>query len=351
MTSLFLQWWPGLVAGITGSSGKTTTTALTDAIFTAAGRKHVLGGNIGVGLLSLLPQASPDTWAVLEISHTQLTLVSKSPNVGALLNVTPNHLDQFTWDEYVELKTHIFSYQSPSDAEDPESRALVPKAVARRFMFGIDGDHGSDGAFARDGAVHWRRDGRAVPVVSVEAIPLRGRHNVANVAAATAIAAACGIEPEAVTTAVRGFRAPPHRIELAATAGGVRYYNDSIATTPERTLAALRSFDERIVLLLGGRDKHLPLEDLAGEAARRCRAVICFGEARDLLAGAMTAAGVRVEAVDQLPDAVEAARRIARDGDVVLMSPACTSFDAYPNFEKRGEHFRSLVSRLTEVPA
>jgi UDP-N-acetylmuramoylalanine--D-glutamate ligase len=113
----------------------------------------------------------------------------------------------------------------------------------------------------------------------------------------------------------------------------------------------LRSFDERIVLLLGGRDKHLPLEELAAEAARRCRAVICFGEARDLLAGAMTAAGVHAEIVDQLPDAVEAARRLARDGDVVLMSPACTSFDAYPNFEKRGEHFRSLVSRLAEVPA
>ncbi len=134
MTSLFFQWWPGPIAGITGSCGKTTTTSLTDAVFTAAGRKHVLGGNIGVGLLSLLPQASPDTWAVLEISHTQLTLARRSPKVACLLNVTPNHLDQFTWDEYVELKTHIFAYQSTSDAcvfnaDDPVSQRVEAKGL------------------------------------------------------------------------------------------------------------------------------------------------------------------------------------------------------------------------------
>lgn len=351
MTSLFLEWWPGPVAGITGSSGKTTTTSLTDAIFTAAGRKHVLGGNIGVGLLSLLPQASPDTWAVLEISHTQLTLVRRSPHVACLLNVTPNHLDQFTWDEYVGLKKQIFAYQGPSDAcvfnaGDAVSRNLVSSARSRRFLFGIDGDHGSDGAFVSDGVLMWRREGATRPVLPVGDIGLRGRHNLANVAAATAIAAACDIGPEAVAEAVRAFHAPPHRIELVATVSGVSYYNDSIATTPERTLAALRSFEEPIVLLVGGRDKHLPLEELAEEAGRGCRAVVCFGEARDLLAGAMLASGRPVERVDHLPQALDLAASLAMPGDVVVMSPACTSFDEYPNFERRGEHFRALVAEL-----
>jgi len=369
MTSLFMQRWPGQICGITGSSGKTTATALTDAIFTAAGREHVLGGNIGVGLLSLLPssdqgQGNPrlesrgdeKTWAVMEISHTQLTLVKRSPNVACLLNVTPNHLDQFTWEEYVELKSHIFAYQSPGDAcvfnaEDKVSQELRPKAAARQYLFAIDGDHGADGAFVSADKLMWRREGRTEAVVALEDIRLRGRHNVANVAAAAAVAAACGIEAEAVARAVRAFRAPPHRIELVQTVDGVTYYDDSIATTPERTMAALRSFEEPIVLLLGGRDKHLPLAELAEEAGRRCRAVVCFGEARELLAAAMVASGKPVERVDQLVDAVRAARALAKQGDAVVMSPACTSFDAYPNFERRGEHFRALVGELATAGA
>jgi UDP-N-acetylmuramoylalanine--D-glutamate ligase len=356
MTSLFLKWWPGPTCGITGSSGKTTTTSLTDAIFSAAGRDHVTGGNIGVGLLSLMPRAKSDRWAVLEMSHTQLTLVRQSPKVGALLNVTPNHLDQFTWDEYVELKTHIFSFQSSNDAcvfnaEDRVSQELMPRAEGRRYLFGIERDHGEDGAFVKDQRLLMRRDGHLDEVLHVDDIHLRGRHNVANVAAAAAIVAACGIGPKAVAAAVRDFRAPAHRIELVERIDGVAYYNDSIATTPERTLAALRSFEEPIVLLVGGRDKHLPLGDLAAEAGRRCRAVVCFGEARDLLADAMAASGRPVQKVDELPAAVEAARHLARAGDVVLMSPACTSFDAYPNFERRGEHFRSLVRALVTTGA
>jgi UDP-N-acetylmuramoylalanine--D-glutamate ligase len=154
-----------------------------------------------------------------------------------------------------------------------------------------------------------------------------------------------------VARAVRAFQAPPHRIELVQTLHGVAYYDDSIATTPERTMAALRSFEEPIVLLLGGLDKHLPLADLAEEAGRRCRAVVCFGEARDLLADAMVASGKAVELVDQLTDAVHAAQALAKPGDVVVMSPACTSFDAYPNFERRGEHFRALVGELAAAGA
>ncbi|MPZ49930.1 MAG: UDP-N-acetylmuramoyl-L-alanine--D-glutamate ligase [Dehalococcoidia bacterium] len=417
MTSLFLEMYPGPILGITGSSGKTTTTSLVDAIFTAANRGHVFGGNVGIGALSLLdavqgpqrteqksmpggsatgivPEAndiseprpmprpsgrgaapqnaargvgageevgrtplsdqsrdSEPPWAVLEISHTQLVLTKRSPNVAALLNVTPNHLDQFSWDEYVDLKRKIYSLQSQEDAavfnaDDPVSRDLRPEARGRVFLFSVEGDHDTDGAFLRDGTIFWRRDGRTEPVLPAAEVPLRGFHNVANATAATAIAAACNIAPEAVAAAIRAFRAPPHRLEFVARVRDVDYYNDSIATAPERTLAALRSFDQPIVLLLGGRDKKLPLEDLVAEAKRRCRAIICFGESGALFAAACQDGGIPIESVATLAQAVEAAARRAQPGDIVLLSPACTSFDAYANFEQRGTDFRRLVGLL-----
>ena len=360
MTGLFLDLFPGPVVGVTGSSGKTTTTSLLDAIFTAAGRRHVLGGNIGLGLMSLLPEkregAASKTWAVLEVSHTQLLLTERSPRVAGLLNVTPNHLDQFSWEEYVALKRKIFAFQGPQDgavfnADDPVSRDLRPAARGRAFLFSVEADPGADGAFLADGVVYWRRDGHTEPAVKVDDIPLRGSHNVANVVAATALAAACDIGPAAVATAVQSFRAPEHRLEFVARVRDVDYYNDSIATAPERTLAALLAFEEPVVLLLGGRDKNLPLDDMLGAVAQRCRAVICFGESGRMLADAAQATNVPIDRTDTLALAVDAAARLAREGDVVLLSPACTSFDAFDNFEQRGIEFRRLVALLQEAPA
>jgi UDP-N-acetylmuramoylalanine--D-glutamate ligase len=351
MTTLFLDLFPGPVLGITGSSGKTTTTALMDAIFTAAGREHVSGGNIGHGLLSLLGGANASTWGVLEISHTQLVLTERSPQVAALLRVTPNHLDQFTWEQYVELKRKIFAFQGPDgvavfNADDPVTRELMATARGETLLFSVEGDHGRDGAYLWEGRIFWRRRGNRELVLDASEIPLRGFHNVANVTGAAAIAAACDIGPEAVATAVREFKAPEHRLEFVATVRGVSYYNDSIATAPERTLAALRSFEEPVVLLLGGRDKNLPMEQMLEEAAKRCRAVICFGEAGVMLAAAAERAGLRARQCASLSEAVEEAQRLAQIGDVVLLSPACTSFDAYDNFEQRGIDFRRLVGLL-----
>ena len=351
MTELFLESYPGRVVGITGSSGKTTTTSLVDAIFTAAKRDHVLGGNIGLGLMQLLDQARADRWAVLEVSHTQLVLMDRSPHVAALLRVTPNHLDQFTWDEYVALKAKIFQFQTLDDsvvfnADDPVSNELRPRARGRVFEFSVEADPGADGAFLKDGCIFWRRDGVTQPVLRAEEIPLRGFHNVANVTAATAIAAACDIGPDAVAPAVRAFKAPEHRLELVARKRDVDYYNDSIATAPERTVAALRSFDEPIVLLLGGREKNLPLQEMVELIALRCRAVVCFGEAGALMARAVEPTGLPLDRVITLSDAVGAAAKRAQAGDVVLLSPACTSFDAYENFEQRGADFRRLVGLL-----
>lgn len=351
MTSLFFEKYPGPIVGITGSSGKTTTTALVDAMFTAAGREHVTGGNIGVGLMGLLEGAQRTTPAVLEISHTQLQLLEQSPQVAALTNVTPNHLDQFTWDEYVALKRRIFEFQPPGaacvfNADDPVSRELAPDAPGDVLLFSLGGDHGMSGSWVQNGLVCLRREGRSYRALQVSDIPLRGQHNVANVAAATAVASACGLTPDVVARAVLDFKPPAHRLEPVATVNEVDYFNDSIATAPERTLAALRSFEEPVVLLLGGREKQLPLEHMLTEAKRSCRAVVCFGEAGVMLAEAVEAAGIEVRRVQTVAEAVEAASKLAQAGDVVLLSPACTSFDAYENFEARGEDFREHVGRL-----
>ncbi len=359
MMRLFLNLCAGPVVGITGSSGKSTTTSLVDAMFAAASKRHVVGGNIGVGLLSLLDEITPETWVVLEVSHTQLELTTKSPHVACVLNVTPNHLDRYSWESYVDLKRNILRYQTADDVavlgyDNAVSRALASEARGKVVFFSDGADLPGPAALAIDDALVWRDGGSDKAVLPLAAIPLRGRHNVSNVLAATAVASSCGIGVDAIAAAVRNFKAVPHRLEYVASIDGVAYYNDSIATTPERTLAGMRSFSEPLVLLLGGREKKLPLAEMASEACERCRAIVVFGEARETLVAAALAASDAVgskerpaiETVELLADAVEAAKAAARPGDVVLLSPACTSFDAYDNFEERGKHFRRLVLEM-----
>jgi UDP-N-acetylmuramoylalanine--D-glutamate ligase len=205
-----------------------------------------------------------------------------------------------------------------------------------------------DGAMVEDGRIVRVLDGVAAPVMERGEIALRGDHNVENVVNAVAVAAQLDVDIEATAAAVRGFTGVPHRLEPIGSANGVTYINDSIATTPERTVAGLRAFEEPLVLLLGGRDKHLPLEELTEEIGRRCRAVVTFGEAAELFAGAARAAGagVTVRSVEDVASAVREAAELARPGDVVLFAPAGTSFDAYRNFELRGRAFRDAVAEL-----
>ncbi len=358
MMALFLELCPGPVVGITGSNGKTTTTALLGEMFRYEGLPHVVGGNIGVGLLETLPLVRPYTWAVLEISHTQLQLTSRSPHVAAVLNITPNHLDRFAWDQYRALKANIVRYQGPGDwavlgYDCEESKSLAAKVASRVVFFSVQDIEG-EGAFVQRGYAVWRCGGRQRRLFPVSTVRLPGHHNLENALAAAAMACVCGISPESIARAVATFRGVEHRLELVASAEGIEYYNDSIATTPERTLAGMRCFDRPLVLLLGGRDKHLPLEELAEEACRRCRAVVFFGESGPKLEEAVAEAAWRLPPEARpvlvlerdLEGAVAAARRLARPGDVVLLSPACTSFDAYENFEERGRHFRALVQSL-----
>jgi len=363
MLSLYMDLCPGPVVGITGSSGKTTTTALVGKMMEAEGLPHLVGGNIGVGLLENLPRIRPYTWSVLEVSHTQLQLLRRSPHIGAVLNITPNHLDRFTWEEYKALKARLVAHMGPGDVavlgyDDPEARALAARLGDRAVFFSLRGEV-ERGVGVRRGRAYWFWDGRARPLFPLSAVRLRGEHNLLNALAAAAIACVCGLSPQAIARAAATFRGVEHRLELVAQVDGVAYYNDSIATTPQRALAALRSFQEPVVLLLGGRDKHLPLEELAEEAVRRCRAVVLFGEAAPKLEAALQEAmarhgdcpGPSLVRVGPLEEAVEAARALARPGDVVLLSPACTSYDAYENFEERGRHFRELVLRTAREAA
>ena len=361
MLQIFLALCPGPVVGITGSSGKTTTTALVGEMFRAEGIPHFVGGNIGVGLLDHLEEIRAYTWVVLEISHTQLQMMERSPHVACVLNVTPNHLDRFAWEEYRELKGNILRYQETSDyavlgLDDPEARALADACRGQRLWFTMADDMPGDGVFVREGWAVWRARDFQQRLFPLAALPLRGRHNQANAVAAAAVARACGLSPRAVAAAVASFAGVPHRLEYVASVDGAHYYNDSIATTPERTLAGLRSFNEPLLLLLGGRDKHLPLEELAEEACRRCRAIVFFGQSGPKLEEAVAAAAARLPQKERpsllrlstLTEAVETAHRLARAGDVVLLSPACTSFDAYNNFEERGQHFRQLILAMVK---
>jgi UDP-N-acetylmuramoylalanine--D-glutamate ligase len=357
MVGLFLELAPGPVIGITGSSGKTTTTALVAEMLRADERDVFVGGNIGVGLLDHLVDLRPYTWSVLETSHTQLQLTDRSPHIAAVLNITPNHLDRFSWDDYRRLKGNLIRYQEAGDIailgyDDPESRALASEVRGRLIWFTMGSRAPGDAVFVRNGIAMSRWNGLEEPLFSLSSVQLRGRHNQENALAAAAIALAAGVSPDAIACAVGSFRGVQHRLELIAEVDGAKYYNDSIATTPERTVAGLRSFEQPIVLLLGGRDKNLPMAEMAREALARCRGIVLFGEAAGLLEAALgrepNPRNVPVIRTSDLDQAVSAARTLAQPGDVVLLSPACTSYDAYDNFERRGEHFRSLVRGWAE---
>lgn len=348
---LFLQLCPGRVIGITGSSGKSTTTALVGAIAAQSGQPFIVGGNIGEALLGRLDEIASSTNVILEISHTQLQYTDRSPAIAAVTNITPNHLDQFSWDEYVGLKRNIIAHQGREDvavlnADDHTSRALMASVRGRLVRTSISAEVDGDGAWLDHADVVVRHGNRASAVLSEGDIRLRGRHNLANVVMACAIAAEAGFSVDAMRGGVRGFRGVPHRLEVVGRASGATWVNDSIATSPERTIAGLRAFTEPVVLLLGGREKNLPLDQLQELARERCRAVICFGEAGPLFHDAMKSAVAEARIVPTLDEAVVAAASLVQPGDVVLLSPAGTSFDAYPNFEARGEAFRELVAGL-----
>lgn len=348
--------------GITGSAGKTTTTTLVGRMLAAATAVAWVGGNIGNPLIADAAHMSPEDWVVLELSSFQLEIMTRSTRVAAVLNITPNHLDRHgTMEAYIAAKSSLLRHQPPDGvavlgAEDAKARDLAGLVRGRRAYFGAD-IAGAEGAQLRGDALVWRWDGREHEIGAVSDIALRGRHNRLNVLAACAITgAALALRGASAATALaamraglQGFTGVEHRLEFVRELGGARWYNDSIASAPERVLAALHSFDEPVVLLLGGRDKKLPWEALARLVRTRVRHAVLFGEAGPLIQDALVAAGVgpaEHTRCDRLADAVTVAARHARPGDVVLLSPGCTSFDEFKDFAERGERFKHWVREL-----
>jgi UDP-N-acetylmuramoylalanine--D-glutamate ligase len=360
-SQLFLEACPALVVGITGSAGKTTTTSLVGrmaaANFEGKKRRAWVGGNIGQPLIKDLPSIRSDDLVVMELSSFQLELMSSSPGVAALLNLTPNHLDRHkSMDIYTAAKTRIFEFQGREDTavlgrEDAGSWSLREKVRARLMSFGLDELEAGDGTYVANGAVRLRMDEEDIEICALETIELRGEHNLLNVLAACSISAAAGISPESMALGVLGFRGVPHRLEYVRSLNGVDWYNDSIATAPERAIAAIQAFDEPLVLLAGGRDKDLAWDEFAALVCERVSHLILFGEAAEKISRAIDeqrkrACDVRVQIFPQLEPAVRAAASVAEEGDVVLLAPGGTSFDEFKNFEERGEHFRGWVEQL-----
>lgn len=358
----FMLRCPAPVLGITGSAGKTTTTALTGAMCRESGRQTWVGGNIGRPLISDLEQMDAGDLVVQELSSFQLELWDpafghervKSPQVAAVLNITPNHLDRHeTMEAYISAKANILRHQTADDvavlsADDSGAMQLQPLVRGRLRTFSLK-EQVNDGAYMRAGQVWLRDESSETVVCEVGEVRLRGRHNVLNVLAAITLASSAGVGIEAMRRAIRDFSGVAHRLEPVATVRGVQYVNDSIATAPERALAAINAFEEPLVLLAGGRDKKMDWDAWAQQMARRARHIILFGDLAPALEERLSqepALQAGLTRASSLEEAVEKASCVAQPGDVVLLSPGGTSYDAYVDFEERGEHFRQLVKAL-----
>jgi UDP-N-acetylmuramoylalanine--D-glutamate ligase len=379
---LTLNHCPVPVIGVTGSAGKTTTTTLVGLMLEAEGFTVHVGGNIGTPLIDRLDAIRSGDKVVMELSSFQLELFDRSPDIAAVLNITPNHLDRHpSMSHYAAAKANILQYQSPGDAcilnaDDAytgawlrSGRCQIDAGVgqpavyfplfAGRLAFSLS-DPVTSGAFLSGNALVWRRPGLPDAIICRAGdLQLRGRHNVANILAAACIAGTAGASAAAMRAVATTFGGVEHRLEVVRRRNGVLWINDSIATAPERTAAALRSFEETIILLLGGRDKNLPWDECIAEVVARAgdapqvRQVILFGEAAGLIQAAFEARrrshedpAVPIVACADLEQAVRLAAGAAQSGDVVLLAPGGTSFDAYPDFEARGRHFRALVEAL-----
>jgi UDP-N-acetylmuramoylalanine--D-glutamate ligase len=356
----FLQ---GRVIAITGSNGKTTTTALTGEILAKSGKKTLVGGNIGTPVISLVDQSTPDSLTVLEISSFQLETIQQfRPWIAAILNITPDHLDRHrTFQVYVDAKARIFENQRPAgvgtnaegdfavlNADDPTCAALKDKVKGSLCWFSRKKPVES-GACLQGDQIVFRHNGREQSVLARGEIQLKGAHNLENVLAAVSMSVIAGCAPEQVRRAVTEFRAVEHRLELVSTVNGVAFYNDSKATNVDATVKALESFPGKIHIILGGKDKGSDYSVLNPLLRERVKRVYLIGAAAEKIASQIQGAAP-LERSGTLERAVRQAAETANSGDVVLLAPACASFDQFDNYEHRGRVFKELVLALSPVP-
>jgi UDP-N-acetylmuramoylalanine--D-glutamate ligase len=377
-SQIFMEVTPCRTIGITGSAGKTTTTTLIGDMAklfyeNAEGRMQkesnasvfralpsvYIGGNIGDPLINYVDSMKENDLAILELSSFQLDQMTISPNIAAILNVTPNHLDRHgTMEAYTSAKARILEFQSKDDIavlgyDDKGAWGLRNKVLGTLYAFSShELDEGLKGTYLQNDWLYLRDGNVALSLMPHEDIPLRGDHNVSNILAAFAVGYVAGFAVDVMLQSVKNFHGVPHRLEFVRELNGVRWYNDSIATAPERSMAAIRAFDEPVVLLLGGRDKNLSWEELMRLVGERVDHVVVFGEAAEKIQKTvdnlkLCAKHFTITHAEHLQDAVHQAAQVVEPGDVVLLSPGGTSFDEFKDFAERGECFRKWVQELS----
>ncbi len=353
LAARFLQ---GTVVAITGSNGKTTTTTLAGEIVASGGRKTLVGGNIGTPAITFVDQSSPDAWVVLEVSSFQLeTIATFRPHIAAILNLTPDHLDRHrSMENYVAAKARIFENQSAEDfavlnADDAPTAQLATGLRSQVFWFSrkrlVD-----RGSHVRDGMICFRDARGEREIAPVSEITLKGAHNLENVLAAVTMGTLAGVEPAAIRRAVKDFKAVEHRLEFVHSVRGVEYYNDSKATNVDATIKALESLPGGIHLILGGKDKGSDYGVLRDRLRERVVRVYTIGAAAAKIESQIADA-VPLTACGTLELAVRKAAEQAKPGEIVLLAPACASFDQFQNYEERGRAFKALVQALAAKSA
>lgn len=355
-TNLFFQRCRAPIAGITGSAGKTTTTTMVGEIMRADGRRPVyVGGNIGNPLIGEAEDIPPQAAVVMELSSFQLEIADRSPHVALITNVSPNHLDiHASFEAYVDAKKNIYRFQGPDDhtvlnLDNEHTRAMSDETPARVTMFSRRG-RPVPGAYLDGDELCWD-DGRSGPVriCRRSELLIPGSHNVENALAAIAVSGRLGAAPAAMRGVLISFRGVPHRLELVAVEDGVSYYNDSIATSPDRTLAALETLDVPLVLIAGGYDKGIPFDELGQQMAGKVRVLLTIGKTAPKIEEAArrglveNGGEMEIARCASLAEAVARARAVARPGEAVLLSPACASYDMFNNYVERGNAFKALV--------
>jgi UDP-N-acetylmuramoylalanine--D-glutamate ligase len=354
---LAARYLKGKMLAITGSNGKTTTTSLCGEMLAVGGLPVAVGGNIGLPVIALVEDSREDGWSVLEVSSFQLETTEQfRPKIAVILNVTPDHLDRHvTFENYVAAKERIFAKQTAEEAlvlnwDDPVTRSAAARAPSRVFWFSAK-EPVERGTCVVDGEVVFKgaKDSAAEGIVAVEKIPLKGSHNVENVLAAVCAARLAGVEAAAIRAAVESFHAVEHRLEYVATLNGVDYYNDSKATNVDAAAKAIGSFSSGIHLILGGKDKNSDYTQLSALLKERVKAVYTIGAAAQKIEShirgdvPIVSAGTLTQAVNQAADA-------AMPGEIVLLAPACSSFDQFENYEHRGRAFKELVMARKRLP-
>jgi UDP-N-acetylmuramoylalanine--D-glutamate ligase len=348
---LAAQFLVGQIVAITGANGKTTTTSLAGEIIAAGEFSTLVGGNIGTPAISFVDQAGPATWTVLEVSSFQLeTIVEFRPRIAVILNITPDHLDRHkTFANYVNAKARIFENQRADDftvlnADDPTTAGLSDRTRAQLFWFSRKKEI-DKGAFVRGAHIYFRDGHSEREIMPLAEVPLKGAHNLENVLAGVSIGVLVGCQPEQIRHAVRIFKAVEHRLEFVARIAGVDYYNDSKATNVDATIKALESFPANIHLILGGKDKDSDYTVLRELLRQRVKRVYTIGAAAAKIESQIEGAA-EIDHAETLENAIRRASESAVEGDIVLLAPACASFDQFQSYEHRGRVFKEVVHSL-----